>query len=117
MDHSVAHLMALTGDTIETTIVHSAFSHQDKEETLNRSEQMMHNKEQHQEAEYYKTLGEAIRNYDDVLLFGPTDAKVELANILGIDHRFADIKIDVKTSDKMTENQEHAFVKDYFSKH
>jgi len=32
------------------------------------------------------------------------------------DHRFADIVIEIKQTDKMTENQQHAFVRDYFSK-
>jgi hypothetical protein len=50
------------------------------------------------------------------LLFGPTDAKVELLNILKADLSFSKIKIETMQSDKMTENQEHAFVKDYFSK-
>jgi len=53
---------------------------------------------------------------DSVFLFGPTDAKVELFNILEADHRFAKIKIEVKHADKMTENQQHAFVKKFFSK-
>ncbi len=32
------------------------------------------------------------------------------------DLNFSKIKIETKSSDKMTENQEHAFVRDYFSK-
>ena len=76
----------------------------------------MHNKEQHEQSEYYKEIATVIRNYDDVILFGPTDAKVELVNILKADHHFVNIKIEVKETDKMTENQEHAFVSEYFSK-
>jgi hypothetical protein len=34
---------------------------------------------------------------------------------LRADHLFAHIKIEVEQADKMTENQEHAFVKTYFS--
>jgi hypothetical protein len=80
-----------------------------------KSEHLMHNKEQHQQASYYKDLGSIIRDYDAVLLFGPTDAKTELFNMLRADHLFAHIKIEVEQADKMTENQEHAFVKTYFS--
>ena len=36
-------------------------------------------------------------------------------NVLRTDHRFAKIKIEMKQTDKMTENQQHAFVKEYFS--
>ncbi len=65
--------------------------------------------------EFYNHLEGIIRDYTDVLLFGPTDAKTELFNIIKADHRFADIKIDVLDTDKMTENQQHAFVKKHFS--
>ena len=77
----------------------------------------MHNKEQHLNLEYYKKLGEIIRKYEEVVLFGPTSAKVELYNMLQADHLFSKVKIEVQQADKMTENQQHAFVKNYFSKH
>jgi hypothetical protein len=116
MDHQNAHVMEFTTSPMETTTVTSKFTHEEKEQTLHRGENLMHNKEQHEEAAYYKDLGAIIRNYDHVLLFGPTDAKVELFNILRKDHLFADIVIEVQQTDKMTENQQHAFVRDYFSK-
>lgn len=122
MDHSSAHLMEFiytpsgTTNPIETKTIESKFTHHVKEETLNRSEHIMHNKEQHQQAEYYKQLGEIIKNYESVVLFGPTEAKEELFNTLKADRRFEEIKIEVKQADKMTENQQHAFVKEYFSK-
>ena len=115
MDHQTAHIIEFTTDPIETTTVESKFTHQEKEQTLHRSENLMHNKEQHEEADYYKSLGEIIRNYNDVVLFGPTEAKTELFNFLRKDHRFAEIVIEIKQTDKMTENQQHAFVKEYFS--
>ena len=116
MDHQTAHIIEFTTDPIETTTVESKFTHQEKEQTLHRSENLMHNKEQHEEADYYKSLGEIIRNYNDVVLLGPTEAKTELFNFLRKDHRFAEIVIEIKQTDKMTENQQHAFVRDYFSK-
>jgi len=42
--------------------------------------------------------------------------KVELLNTLRADHLFAKIKIEVKQTGKLTENQQHAFVREYFSK-
>ena len=116
MDHQNAHIMEFTTDPIETATVESKFTHQEKEQTLGRSENLMHNKEQHEEGDYYKALGEIIRNYNDVVLFGPTDAKVELFNVLRKDHRFAGIVIEIVPTDKMTVNQQHAFVREYFSK-
>lgn len=116
MDHANAHLMEFTNNPIQTKTIGSKFLHQVKEDTIRKSESLMHHKEQHEEADYYKQLGEIIRNYNEVVLFGPTHAKVELFNTLKADHNFAKIKIELKDSDKMTENQQHAFVKEYFEK-
>jgi len=115
MDHSSAHLMEFTRDPIQTKTIESKFTHQEKEHSLSKSENLMHNKEQHEQAEYYKKLGDVIKNYEAVILFGPTEAKTELYNTLKTDQRFMNIKIFVKPADKMTENQQHAFVREYFS--
>jgi hypothetical protein len=116
MDHSNAHIMEYSSSTMQTTILNSKFTHEEKEQSLSKSEYQMHNKEQHEEGEYYKKLGDVIKNYDEVILFGPTEAKVELFNTLKNDHHFDKIKILIIQADKMTENQQHAFVRDHFSK-
>ena len=115
MDHSNAHLTEFSSEPTGSKTIASEFTHQEKEQTLVKSEKQMHNKEQHKQSEYYKKLGEIIKNYDEVILFGPTDAKQELYNLIKTDHLFEKIKIEVKQSDKMTENQQHAFVKEHFS--
>ena len=117
MDHSNAHLMEFTADPIQTKIIQSKSTNHEKSHALGKNENLMHNKEQHQQSDYYKKIGEAIKNYDQVILFGPTNAKAELLNILTEDHHFSKIKIEMKQADKMTEPQQHAFVRDYFSKH
>jgi hypothetical protein len=116
MDHSSAHLMEFTIDPIKTTTLSSDFTHWNKKGSLAKSEHEMHNKEQYLNSEYYKKLGDVIRNYKEVILFGPTDAKVELHNLLAANHLFVKVKIAVRQTDKMTESQQHAFVRDYFSK-
>jgi len=116
MDHANAHIMEFTSDPIQTTSLESPFTHEIKEESFAKGEHLMHNKEQHEQGEYYKKLAEVIGNYDEVLLFGPTDAKLELANILKEDHHFDKIKIETQGADKLTEPQQHAFVTEYFSK-
>lgn len=115
MDHSAAHLMELKNDAITTNIFKSNFTHQEKEHSLGKGEGHMHNKEQHEQADYYKNIGNAIKDCEHVVLFGPTKAKNELLNLLKADHHFSAVKIDVKQADKMTENQQHAFVKEYFN--
>ena len=118
MDHSTAHLIEFTTEPMETKTVDSPFTHQVKEDTLaGKSEHVMHNKEQHQQAAFYKQLGEIIKKYTDVILFGPTDAKLELKNILCANHQFDKIKIETQQADKMTETEQHNFVKHHFANH
>lgn len=114
MDHSSANMIEYTHDPIETKAVVSDIL---KDEPLSNGEHMMHNKEQQQQSEFYKKLGEVIKQYDRVVLFGPTNAKAELLNTLSSDHHFDKIDIEMKQADKMTENQQHAFVREYFTNH
>jgi hypothetical protein len=115
MDHAHAHLMEFGTDPITTVIVSNPFTHRDKAHSLSKSEDGMHQKEQMEQAKYYRELGAIIRNFQDVVLFGPTNAKVELLNILRADHQFEHIRLETRESDKMTQNEQQAFVRNYFS--
>jgi hypothetical protein len=117
MDHSTANLMEFTTDPILTKTIHSDTSQHGKNSDFGKNENLMHNKEQHQQSEYFKKIGEVIKNYDEVILFGPTTAKAQLLNLIADDHHFSKIKIEVKHTDKMTENQQHTFIKEHFAKH
>lgn len=116
MNHSIAHLMEFTANHFEIKTIESKFTNKIKMQALAKSENLMHNKEKQQLSDYYKKLSETIKNYKQVILFGPTNAKVELFDLLSEDFRFLKIKIEIKETDKMTENQQHAFVREYFSK-
>ena len=85
MDHANAFLMELSNDTIIENIVVSEFTQKEKEISLEKNEKFMHSKEQQLQLRYYKKLGDIIRNYQEVVLFGPTDAKNELLNLLKAD--------------------------------
>ncbi|MBL0103258.1 MAG: hypothetical protein IPP51_05570 [Bacteroidetes bacterium] len=111
MDHSVAHLMDYSKDPVVSSTIESAFTNRAKDSAIGKSEQLMHNKEQHQQSDYYSALGEVIKNYSNVVLFGPTSAKNELFNVLKKDQHFGKIKIEIMNTDKMTENQRLAFAK------
>lgn len=115
MDHSHANLIDLNKDKNNHTI-ESNFTFSIKEETLSRSENIMHNKENQMHEAYYKKIGDEILKYDNVLLFGPTNAKAELHNYLDKDLHFKDIKFDLESADKMTDNEKAAFVRDHFEK-
>jgi hypothetical protein len=115
MDNASAHIIGFLDITSTKNVVESKFTHQEREHSLSKNENLMHNKEQHQQADYYKKLGEIILKYNHVILFGPTNAKSELCNSLRENHLFDKIKIQVEQSDKMTETEMQAFTQNYFS--
>jgi hypothetical protein len=114
MDHSEAYLMELINDTIVTKIIVSESDHKERDDKWDWHEKGIHIKEQHLQLSYYKRLRDAIVEYQEVVIFGPTDAKHELFNILQADHLFEDIRIKVLNADKMTESQMHTFVREHF---
>ena len=113
MDHSVANLIDINSKNECRSIV-SKFTSETKEEALIRSESLMHNKRQQMHEKFYDKIGAQILKYNHVLLFGPTNAKIELHNYLNKDLNFKNIKIDIESSDKMTDNEQVAFVKKHF---
>ena len=113
MDHSTANLIDINSKNECRSIV-SKFTSETKEEALNRSESLMHNKRQQMHEAYYKEIADEIIKYNHVLLFGPTNAKVELHNYLNKDLHFKNIKIDIESSDNITDNEQVAFVKKHF---
>lgn len=114
MDHSIANLIEVTNEGIVKNNITSEFTHQEKEHSLSKNENLAHNKEQHQQSKYYNKIKDAVRDYKHVVLFGPTTAKNELHNLIKSDHHFEKTKVDVEQADKMTDNQQHAFVKNHF---
>lgn len=115
MDHSTADLIGLNAEN-KQQYIQSKFSFGDKEEALRKGEKHMHTKEQHMHEAYYKEIADEILNYNHVLLFGPTDAKLELHNYLSKDAHFNNVQIDVETTDNLTDKQKEAFVRKYFVK-
>ncbi len=115
MDHSTANFINLDKEKNNFSI-QSNFTFNDKESALRRSESLMHNKENHMHESYFKEIGHEILKYNHILIFGPTKAKTELLNFLNKNLHYKNIQIDVKSADKMTENEKHAFVWTHFEK-
>ncbi len=114
MDHSVAYLIKLTNGTIETNTIKSQPEVQGEEQIVYKDESHSLNKEKRQRSSYFKKLSDLILENDEVILFGPTEAKNELLNVLKENHLFDNIKIEVEPADKMTVIQMNAFVKEHF---
>lgn len=116
MDHSTAQLSEWSNSNFMTETIESKPKLHAKEEDLYyKDESHRLNKERSRLDTYYKKLSDAILNYDEVILFGPTEAKDELANILKDNPHFEKIKIVVRPADKMTETEQHEFLKEFMS--
>jgi hypothetical protein len=116
LDNKIAQVMK-GGNEQQTTSknILSDFTRQQKNYYLNKNENVMHNKERHEQAKYYKEIEDAIKGNDEILIFGPTKAKDELANLIKNNPFFESAKVEVKSSDKMTEDEREEFVQRHFN--
>ena len=93
MDHSDAYLMESNDGEITERIIVSEFTEQEKQSSLNKGEKFMNHKEHQMQAKYFRRLIDSLEEYDEILLFGPTEAKNELFNLLKADHFFNEKKL------------------------
>ena len=79
------------------------------------SEKTLANRHRNEEREYYESILENMRDADEVVIFGPGEAKDQLLNaIKAHPSAFNSDLMAVLTADKMTENQKVAYVKTFF---
>lgn len=116
MDHACAYLITFNrkDECVLIDEIQSAFTFEERQHSFSRNEGLMHHKENQMMEAYYKKLGKIIKGYNEVLLFGSTQAKVELQNKLVSDLAFRNIHLEVMQTKKMTKSQMIAFVRDYF---
>lgn len=115
MDHSTANLIELWNDKIVRKTLKIAPAFFGPLDNLRLNESQTHNTALNHQSNFYKELSYVINDYNEVLLFGSSDAKTELFNLLKNNHRFDETKISVQPTENMTENQQDAFVKDFFN--
>lgn len=114
LDHTIAYLINISDSNSETLTIKANNKHHEIKETQGLDESNTQNKEQDQLSDYFKRLTDIIQKFDEVVLFGPTDAKTELFNQLKKSNSISKTNIVVKQSERMTENQMKAFVRSYF---
>ncbi len=114
MDHFTANIIEYINSAEAIKTIKSEFNRSEKKEILQKGESQIHNKEQNLQQEFYLKLREELLNYESVLLFGATNAKTELLNILQADAKFLNVEFTLKNTDKLTDNEQVAFVNDCF---
>ncbi|MGO4770461.1 hypothetical protein ACEN2I_02275 [Flavobacterium sp. W22_SRS_FK3] len=116
LDHAAANLIDFIDNDNEAQTIVSDFGIKDKNETLHRSENEMHNKEKDKQRYYFNKIAAIVLDFDEIILFGPTTAKIELLHFLQKDHKFDRVKIETKNTDKLTIGQQKVFVQEHFKK-
>lgn len=110
IDQSSANLIELTVDILEKKSA-DALAEKHFEEN---GENHIEFKESHLQNYYFKKLSECILYYNEVLLFGTSNAITKLFDMISYDNRFYNINIAIKPTDTMTYKQQNDFVSDFF---
>lgn len=114
MDHFFANVIVYSKEAKLLTTIKSNFNQYEKGKIIQKGESHLHNKEQSLQSKFYKEISDAIVDYNQVLLFGSTTAKTELLNVLSNDNRFTSVIVTTKNTDKLTPNEQIAFVNNCF---
>ena len=126
MDDSNAHLIEPMEDETKIETIHSLYKSRERiagqkptgmrvgKNRASNNEYSKHMRKEEYQAHYYNTIGDRIRNYNEILLFGPTRAKNKLFNLLTEDKRFKNVTFHVEVENNMTKNQMKSYVKKYY---
>lgn len=115
MDDANALLMEFYNHMIiSKSIVFKPLLNEENNPEQQHDTQMQSKEENKYQLAFFKEISDIVLNYQEVLLFGPTQAKNELLELIKADHNFANIKFDVIDTEVMTENKMHEFVIEYF---
>ena len=68
----------------------------------------------HRQLAYYKEICSIIKNYQQVVFFGPVNTENEIYKLLKADQHLKKIKMDFICTKEMTDFQIHEFALDYY---
>jgi stalled ribosome rescue protein Dom34 len=111
LDHNEAHIMHVSPDDVETSVVKPAEPHRN----LQRKRGSVSGSRQPEDQHFYHEVVEAMSGAKEVLIVGPGHAKLELIkHIHAHDPKVADQVIGVETVDHPSDAQVVAFARKYF---
>jgi stalled ribosome rescue protein Dom34 len=115
MDYESAYLIELMPLRVDAIVLKSKTSNPAKKRKSTVNADSERKKQEELLLIFNKKIANEISKYGHVVLFGPTEAKTDLMEFLKTEHTFKDIKIETEETEKMNDNQKHAFVKNYFT--
>lgn len=72
-------------------------------------------REKHQLKAFFKSIADKIKSADEIVIYGPAQAKDKLKKELHENYKMIEAKVKaVFTSDKMTNNQLKSMIRDFF---
>lgn len=111
LDHSEAHVMHISPDDVEKSVVHPSKPHLH----LHAKSGTVGTGRQAEDSDYYHAIVEALKGAQEILVVGPAQAKLLLVkHILRHDHDMTDKIIGVETIDHPSDAQLVAYARKYF---
>ena len=117
IDHAEAHVMHISADDVETSIVRPKAPHQKvhHKRGADKGGAVGHGKNP-EDQDYYHAVTEALKGAQEVLVVGPASAKLNLIkHIHAHDAQMADKIIGVESADHPTDGQVVAYARKYFA--
>lgn len=113
MNRSIAHLMEISHEPFEVTTIESDL--EILEDKVAMKKVLPPSKVKQLQLKYYNNIRKSIQDFYYVVIFGPTDAKRELFDLLAEDENLTKVKVEIKETDEMNAREKHEFVQKYFS--
>lgn len=111
LDHRQAHVMHITPDDVEKSVVHPAQPHLN----LHHKSGEIGSGNQQEDQAYYHAIVEALAGAQEILVVGPAQAKLQLIkHVHHHDHTLADKIVGVETVDHPSDAQLVAYARSYF---
>lgn len=111
LDHSEAHVMHISPDDVEKSVVHPANPHK----KLHSKSGTVGSGKSAEDHHYYHSIVEALKGAQEILVVGPAQAKLQLIkHIQSHDRDMSDKVVGVETVDHPTDAQLVAYARKYF---
>ena len=78
------------------------------------SEHTMNNAKQSDILKYFKSVSSRLKNYEEILIFGPGKSQEQFQNFLKEDAQFKSMQITIDSDEHLTDPQMIAKVRDFF---
>lgn len=117
IDHTEAHIMHISPDDVESSVVRPAKPHQKlhHKRGMDRGGTVGSGRSPEDQSFYHEVV-EALKGAQEILVVGPANAKLNLIkHIQSHDQQMTDKVIGVETADHPTDGQLIAYARKYFT--